>query len=214
MKIKKILALAAITLFLTGCETASSVESYFKGLSWGTQANSQAQFISAPQGCPKVAIFPELSKVSEFTTPDTTDKDELIGTAYVLNVGTRCVYNNDRFLSDIQITFNGELGPKGRARAADEVTFSYPYFFAVVGPNGGISTKKVYAFTTTYPANKTRTTATQTVQEQIVLPDRNAGDQYTIYIGFQLSEEQLKYNRDMGVTAPVITQEPAPVPAQ
>ena len=211
---KNILAFAAVALLLTGCETANSVESYFKGLNWGTQTSSQAQFISAPKGCPKVAIFPELSKVSEFTTPTSTSKDDLVSAAYILNVGTRCVYNNDRFLSDIQITFNGELGPKGRQRDADEATFSHPYFFAVVGPNGGISSKKVFALTTTYPANKTRTTSTQTVQEQIVLPDREAGEQYTVYIGFQLSEEQLQYNRDMGVTAPVITQSPSPVPAQ
>lgn len=205
---KKILAIAAITIFLTGCETANSVERYFKDLSWGKQADSQAHFIQAPKGCPKVAIFPELSRVSEFTEAGSTDKADLSSTAYLINVGTRCVYNNDRFLSDIQLTFNGELGAKGRARDADEATFSYPYFFAVVGPDGAISTKKVYAFTTTYPPNKTRTTATQTVQEQIVIPDRNAGEQYTVYVGFQLSEEQLRHNRQMGVTAPVMTPMP------
>jgi hypothetical protein len=145
--------------------------------------------------CPRVRIVNELSALSEFTNMDRPREDQLISRAHVGTVDAACEYGPKSVTVDLQLAFESVLGPEARVTATDKPFFSYPFFVAVSEPGGEILAKEIFAAAMTFPPGQNRQTYTEKLRQIIPAPNQERGARYQVVVGFQLSEEQLKYNR-------------------
>lgn len=154
--------------------------------------------------CPTVKVMEELRRSVEFQDPaKPSDKTE-ISRATIKNVSARCSQGDDLAV-ELDITVDTALGPKARVKKTDKPHFVFPYFVAVVGPQGNVMAKEIFATSFAYENGEDTMAKTETITQYIPLGDGGTLPAYSILIGFQLSEEQLTFNR----TQPVLSGSPA-----
>lgn len=95
----------------------------------------------------------------------------------------------------MKLIFNGKLGPKGREKVSDKPFFSYPYFVAVTSPGGKIMAKEIFAASMTYGSHESTHSYFEKLREVIPISSKENAKNYKILIGFQVTKDQLAYNR-------------------
>lgn len=159
--------------------------------------------------CPPVTIVEELNALHQFENPEKPSPATRISSVTLSGLKTACAYNQNNIVIDMELRFDGEVGPRARVWNTDRPTFAYPYFMAIATQNGNISAKEVFAATISYNKEQDQQTHTENLRQIIPLsPDSNGG--YAILIGFQLTEEELAYNRALKNTSPHAEAMPAP----
>ena len=91
--------------------------------------------------------------------------------------------------------FAGTLGPQARAASGQKPFFSHPFFVAITSDNGDILAKEIFAASLTYPAGADSQTYTERLRQVIPIDNRDRGANYKVLVGFQLTPDQLAYNR-------------------
>ncbi len=127
-----------------------------------------------------------------------------------------CIYNQEDKSVAVQVSliFNSSLGPRSKIYKGDKPNFAYPYFIAVTSPNGEIVAKEVFAASISYKEDQKSLSHKETLRQIIPLEKLGEGPDYTILAGFQLTEEQLEYNRTHPVIRPPLphaTSTPEPI---
>jgi hypothetical protein len=107
--------------------------------------------------------------------------------------GRACQYNLKSVTVDLKVNFDGRLG--AGSDPAQRAYFSLPFFVAVMEPGGNILAKEVFAATLAYPSGAQKQTYTENLRQIIPIANTARGPRYKVKIGFQLSPDQLKYNR-------------------
>ncbi len=154
--------------------------------------------------CPSVKVMEELRTIVEFQDPaKPSDKTE-ISRASMKNVNARCSVGGDLSV-ELDIVVASTLGPKARLKKTDKPNFAFPYFVAVISPNGHVLAKEIFAASLSYENGENDKTQTETITQHIPLDADGKVPAYSILLGFQLSEEQLAFNR----TRPILTGSPA-----
>lgn len=193
---------AAALLTLSGCQTTAegmkqSFNDFFSGKHW------QSSKIASAGGCPQVKMVEDLRSLSEFNDMDRAEPDKVVSTVTLASLDSTCEYDARKDIATLSLmmAFESRLGPKGRIRAGDKPNFVYPYFIAVTTRQGDIVAKEVYAVAMAYDNKQTELASTETLKKLIPLDGKGASD-YEILVGFQLSDEQLAYNRTRSATEP------------
>ena len=206
MRVSRFLLVAACTL--TSALTLSACEQTWQGVkddlgnfntsSWDfpnlaeNNDPQSAQFVENGN-CPTVSVVEELSTVSEFADTASQTLENLISKAKMVKSKSNCEFNGKTATVDLQLTFEGALGPK----ALGMTNFSYPFFVAVTAPNGSILAKEVFSAPLSHSSADDPTTHYETLRQIIPISNELQGPQYKILIGFQLTQEQLAYNRSL-----------------
>ena len=146
--------------------------------------------------CPRVEVVNDLRSVSEFS--DISDKGDynLISRAVLAKINSACSYEAKSVTVDLKMAFEGTLGPRGRMSATDTPYFSYPFFVAVTSPGGDIMAKEIFSANMTYPVGQNRQTYHENMRQIIPVENQTRGERYKILVGFQLSADQLEFNRN------------------
>lgn len=122
-----------------------------------------------------------------------TDLTDIVAKAEIGKVVSNCQYNLDESTITVNLAFDGlaELGPAATSR---ELTL--PTFVAVTRRYNTFDKKQVYEVPVTFEAGRRQMSFVKTV-DGTILPYGGAADGriYQILIGFQLTPEQLAYNR-------------------
>jgi len=147
--------------------------------------------------CPEVQIVDELNMLSEFSAGNTMTLPNLVSTVSVSEAQSTCAYNDRSVTVDLKLSFDGKLGPKGRRSTTEKPFFSYPFFVAVTNANGKILAKEIFAASMTYNLNQDEQLYFETLRQIIPVDTRIQGSRYNVMVGFQLTESQLKYNRQL-----------------
>ncbi len=150
---------------------------------------------TAPDNCPKVQLVKDLSSLTQFEDPASPRESRKISETSITRLNSSCAYENENVNIELYITFDGKIGPKGRMRPGDEAFFSYPYFIAITDENNEIISKDVFGVSFSYPKGKNEQTYSNQVSQSIPTPDKAAGKNYNVLVGFQLTQEELSYNR-------------------
>jgi hypothetical protein len=147
--------------------------------------------------CPEVRVVDDLSSLSEFTDPTNPSPGTLVSEVTMTREGGACVYNSEDRTVAVQITldFNSRLGSRAKIYKGDKPNFAYPYFIAVTSPNGEIVAKEVFAASVSFNSDQQNLLHNETLRQIIPLKNMRQGPDYTILVGFQLTDEQLSYNR-------------------
>ena len=146
-------------------------------------------------GCPAVEAVEELSSLSEFTDASNQTDYNLIAKIDIAKIQNSCSYDKNAVTIDLSMDFLGTLGPTGRASSGGKPFFSYPFFVAVTSASGDILAKEIFAASMTYSPGQSTQTYTEKLRQIIPVESRDTGASYKVLVGFQLTPDQLAYNR-------------------
>ena len=202
------------TLSLSACQTMDRVGATIASFDLPMLGENDRVTV-IPQGeCPAVSRVAELSSLYQFTNPSRPDNKTKISEAHITRVASTCARTGNNLKLDIAINFDGGLGDKGRIHPGDKPSFAYPYFIAITNSKNQILSKEIFAVSFSYDSNAKLQMQSEQLSQVVPL----GGDDpttYRILIGFQLSPEELAYNRkqpqeELGKSLTVTTTIPTP----
>ncbi len=174
-KISRLLVMAAAVGLLAGCST------------------------KADPLCPGAASLVEASNVTGFTAGATGDPAQAQYRAAISNVTTDCSIDRHARTADssVEIHFVATRAPNGEA-----VSYRVPYFVAVRSGTE-IVAKKVFWVRFGFSPGQASTTFDQSIGSTVIkIANTKQPYEYQILVGFQLTKEQLEYNRKIGHYGP------------
>jgi hypothetical protein len=188
----RLFSLTAMALLLTACESMESA--YYDMSTNGYGAANSGENLLNYQKCPSVRIIDELSMLRQFAVGDHAPSN-IVSSVTLKEKSSTCEYDNNSAIIDMTLEFNGKVGPKGRYLQNDNPLHSYPFFVAIADLNGKILAKEIFAATIHYPSQGDTGTYTETLRQIIPIKSKNSAKDYGVIVGFQLSDEELAYNR-------------------
>tara|TARA_R110002073_G_scaffold180431_1_gene338797 strand:+ start:305 stop:871 length:567 start_codon:yes stop_codon:yes gene_type:complete len=170
------LALLLLSLALTGCQVARDV------------------FVEAPDNpglCPSALTLYDAHRVVELDGGEAYSN--VAYTGEILAVRSLC-----RYFDDLPINANLEMEMGfGRGPAATAETHTFRYFIAVTRRDSVVIHRESFPITVRFRAGEDRVFLQETI-DSIMIPRANdtvAGDNFEIIVGFDLTPEQLAWNR-------------------
>ncbi|CAO3422237.1 hypothetical protein [Azospirillum endophyticum] len=143
----------------------------------------------AALACPKVNIVRDLQEVTVFR-PGGKDLTDLESRAALVDFTGNCDYTSDGVTVNVNVYLVAERGP-----ALQGTTAKYQYFVALAQPDDTLVSKAYFDTDVTFVPGQPRAGTREELAPKIPLPkDANAKD-WKIYLGFQLTPEQLNFNR-------------------
>ncbi|MBP2302576.1 hypothetical protein [Azospirillum picis] len=162
---------AGAVLALSGCSSGS---------------NSPADLALA---CPKVNIVRDLQEVTVFR-PGGKDLTDMESRAALVDFTGNCEYTSNGVTVNVNAFLVAERGPALKGDGA-----KYQYFVALAQPDGTLVSKAFFDTDVTFQPGQQRAGSREELTPKIPLPkDGNAKD-WKVYLGFQLTPEQLAFNR-------------------
>ncbi len=188
-------------LSLSACQTYEAIQDDVHDLQTGNYhtaraIDNEADVLLASK-CPKIEIVNDLSTISDFADPRKQNNKNLTSRVVITSAESTCELSSKTATVDLKLIFDGTLGPKGRARKTDKPFFSYPFFVAVTTPSGKILAKEIFAASMTYNANEDTHTYYENMRQIIPIKNKKQARFYNVLIGFQVTPDQLKYNREI-----------------
>lgn len=206
MKYTKYIALCLCLINLSACQTLTSLQDDVSDLAAGELPPTHViggkteALLASP--CPQVELVSDLSSLSDFSTPNNPNDKNLISRVNLKSAQSTCKLASKSAIVDLTLIFDGALGKKGRQKSSDKPFFSYPFFIAITAPNGKIMAKEIFAASLTYGANENEHTYFEKLRQIIPIKNKAHANRYKVLIGFQVTPDQLAYNRDHMVPVP------------
>ena len=143
--------------------------------------------------CPPVGSVYDAARIVEFRDGSDELYSDIRYTGEITDVRSFCRYTGDNPLTaELEIDFAFGKGP-----LADANTHDFGYWVAVTRRNGKVLAKEFYTVTAQFEGNSPLDGATQTI-DRITIPRADetiAGTNFEILVGFDLSEQELEFNR-------------------
>lgn len=157
-----------------------------------SQPEETATVIMQDKLCPSVILDPKMASITEFNDPAKTSDDLIISSFKLVDTNTICELDGDFVAMQIDLVFEGTLGPEAKRKSGDKVFFSYPYFVSVIDIEGNQLAEEVFAASVNYNSGETKKKMVETIRQRLPLEKGIAP--YQIAVGFSLTEEQIAYN--------------------
>lgn len=163
----------------------------------------------APTECPGVEVLPDTKSITYFDDPEGKPSGALVARASLVDIKGGCDYTADGLIVDIDMIMQGKITDKGRyeGRTDLEAFMTFPYFVAIMDPNGKMIDKKIMATAMRFKPQIDDLDHAEKITQTIPLANIADGPKYTITVGFQLNRAQLEYNRG-SVSAPAKNVKP------
>ena len=142
--------------------------------------------------CPPVFVLKDAGALTRYQPGTGRDITDLDFQAQITDFRGVCDYNKTRTQVDISldIAFSVTRGPANRDRGA-----RFAYFVAIPHFHPAPEGKNTFEMAGTFPENESRLGLTDQVRLRIPLGQKPRLEDYTIYLGFQLTREELEENR-------------------
>jgi hypothetical protein len=139
--------------------------------------------------CPNVEVLQDLGELVRFKPGPGRDATDVMIEAWIDGVGGQCTLDGKELLADLIVRVGSRRGP---ATKTDQTTIGY--FVAITDINRKVLSRE--AFQTTAPFSNRKTVLFEDTLDLNIPMVRGAQtDSYTIYIGLELSEQELTFNR-------------------
>lgn len=145
-----------------------------------------------PPRCPEVLLLKHANSVTYFKPGPGRDITDVLATAAIVDFRGECEYNRKRTKVNIvlNVAFDVRRGPADRTKATD-----FRYFVAIPKFHPAPQGKSIFPMRAQFRGNQTRLNLLDEVRLEIPMPPFPKVDDYTIYMGIQLTPQQLEYNR-------------------
>jgi hypothetical protein len=144
--------------------------------------------------CPAGGILPEANTLVQFREGGGRDVTDMVVQGQIVDIRIGCVYatrrNRASVTLDLQIAFAAERGPADRTRRA-----ALPYFIAIVDAERNVVVRENFIAGFEWTDNRPRVGRVDRWEPFIPLNSNAEGPGYQVVIGFQLTAEQLAWNR-------------------
>lgn len=138
--------------------------------------------------CPQVLIVDEASRLTLHAPGEGRDLRDVGFDAGIDAVDWRCEFHTEENRVDVEIRFGVRAM---RGPAADGPAGRFPYFVAVADPLGDVLAKRTFAIEIEFPGNAAEIGHVETIVQKLPYDRIADASKHTIYIGFQLTAEQL-----------------------
>ncbi len=142
--------------------------------------------------CPSVSILGETSEVTLFAEGRGQDLTDVVYRASIERVASNCDYtrSGDTVTSTVAARLVATRGP-----AAQVSQETLVYFVAVVDKDQKVLARELFDSTFTFQANQRQAAAIEEIEQIIPIRGDLRGLDYEVLVGFQLTPEQLEFNR-------------------
>jgi len=144
--------------------------------------------------CPVGGILPDANTIVQFRDGGGRDITDLLVQAQIVDMRVTCEYSKNRSKPsvslDLQIAFAAERGPADRTRRA-----ALPYFVAIVDGERNVIARENFVAGFEWTDNRPRVGRVDQWEPYIPLKSNFDGPSYQIMVGFQLTADQLAWNR-------------------
>ena len=158
-----------------------------------SEANDVKDFVFEPLDtdvkCPDSGVVGGIGRVTRFDGRGTGFVNQTYN-ATLTEVKSDCSYENNGVTVKLSVQTLAELGPAAPGRSVD-----LPYFVAVTDKQDKIVAKKVFNNTVRFAGNQNRGGGIDTLTEHVPLTKPRDGETYHVILGFQLTQDELAYNR-------------------
>lgn len=193
----KPILIALATLALSACTTLDQMGTTIGNMDFPDFGDGASRSSLTRNGnCPSVARVAELSSLYQFTLPGRPDQNDKISEVHIARVDATCKKQNNVLKLDLAVDFSGALGPRGRVKPGDKPSFAYPYFVAVTNAQNKILAKDIYAAPFGYDPDDTQLMISERITQMVPIMGDNPAT-YRVLVGFQLSSEEVAYNRTL-----------------
>lgn len=143
------------------------------------------------EACPIVSFVDGLDRVTTFGAGGGADLSNVAYSAAMTRLGAVCSFGRKGATVTAEFLLLADRGPADRERVARPI-----YFVAVTNPAGDILAKEIFESEIPFADNRRRVGRKEEVEP--FLPSSSGSRDFTGYrvlIGFQLSKEQVEFNR-------------------
>ncbi|MBL4666757.1 MAG: hypothetical protein JKY04_05215 [Sneathiella sp.] len=142
--------------------------------------------------CPNVSVLPNADAITIFRAGPGRDLVDVEFEGVIVPTSGECLYEDDdtMILAELILRIGAIKGP---AATGQEKTF--PFFVAIADKDKRILSKKIFQSPIQIPEGKRRGGVQEEIVQRIPISSGRTGRDYTIVLGFQLTAEQLEYNR-------------------
>ncbi len=150
--------------------------------------------------CPETKVLGDASSFTRFRDGPGRDLSDITFEGRIARTIASCEYSIAKDSGEgtlsvtMSVVFEALKGP-----AAKKKKLSFGYFAAVTDRSKKILSRDSFKINLTFPANVTRL---EREDEKIILDiplgPKDDGSEFTVFTGFQLSNEELKFNRSNG----------------
>ncbi len=179
---------------MAGCSPPPAYSGAIRGL---TAALGLALLVAAcsatsPAVCPRIAVLEQASSLTKFA-PGGAGPNDVTVQAEMAGVEIDCLYRGDNSAeleSNLAMEITARRGPALRGQ-----TIEVQYFVVITDRAGTVLTKRVFPLLLDFGSRSTVRLKEHTWQ-QYQLRGGGSGSSFEIWTGFQLSDEELKFNRE------------------
>ncbi len=144
-----------------------------------------------PKPCPAIGVLGDADRITVFNGQG-RDLTDVVVRAEISKAAIKCEYDTDDHTISVDLAFNGgaEMGPAATTR-----NMALKGFLAITRVDGTKVSKQLYDIPVTF--DKARNVRFLKSIEETIVPYTAAknGATYEFLVGFQLTQEQLDYNR-------------------
>ena len=141
--------------------------------------------------CPRVSIVSDAATVTQFAPGPGRDLIDIEYEAEIVQVAPGCSYGRDgRITAITTIALAATRGPAARSGTANLV-----FFVAVIDQNERVLVRARFGSAVQFDPNRRRAGVEEEIEEIIPLAAGLDGAAYEILVGFELTGDQLDFNR-------------------
>ncbi len=147
--------------------------------------------------CPKATILEDTSTLTRFRDGPGRDLIDVDFTGTIEHLNGSCIFDVDKtdagvLNMDVQVEVRVDRGPANQDHQA-----KFEYFVSILDSAGNVMTKEVFPFGVEFYGNKT-TSRDSDAPVSMVIPvtAKQESRDFTVFVGFQLSAEEIRYNRE------------------
>ncbi len=150
--------------------------------------------------CPSVSILANAERLTLFKEGDGRDIIDIRAEVLIDDFIAKCYNEVDSTTGIGQVRVDLSLGyTASRGPANQDGTLGLSYFISILDKNKTVLSKSIFHIETVFDGNRYRiTNYDEPVNLFIPVTPPQRGSDYLIYIGFQLTADQLKYNQLRG----------------
>ena len=142
--------------------------------------------------CPKVGVASDLDRVTKIEFAANQSKSNILLSSKIQRLRTRCTASADGITISIVFDLFSKL-----SRYDIPTDVDLRYLIATIDPSDQILAKEIYKTTVSFMDGTQTARNTQEVEVFIPSPLEIDFRNYKVLVGFELTEVQLRYNRDI-----------------
>jgi hypothetical protein len=139
--------------------------------------------------CPQTSVIAAANRAVKFSGPG-RDLTDILVEAEILSAVGKCSYRRDQVVGDTLVRFIAAAGPALRNNQG-----AVDYFVAITDGAGNVVAKQEFQLAIRFEGNVSTVELSEELRQTIPLAKGANAGSYQILVGFQLTREELAYNR-------------------